>query len=396
MVVAPDKFKGCLSALEVARAVAAGLLAGRPDADVVLLPVADGGDGTVAAALAAGHREVVVTVEGPTGQPVRAPYAVRDDHAVVELAAACGLDLLPGGRPDPLGASTYGLGQVLRHAVAHGARHVVLGLGGSASTDGGAGLVQALGARLLDDRGTELGRGGGSLGRLAALDLGGLVALDGVEVVVASDVDHPLLGRRGAAAVFGPQKGADPAQVALLDAGLARWADVVAATTGRDLRDVHGAGAAGGTGFAALALLGATLRPGIDLVLDLVGFADAARGASLVVTGEGSLDEQSLAGKAPVGVAAAASRAGARTVAVAGRSLLSPGAAAAAGLAAVYPLSELEPDPARSIAAAAPLLARVGTRIAHDWLTTTTTRTTTTTTTDDPRLTSDRRLTEER
>jgi glycerate 2-kinase len=368
VVLAPDKFKGCLTALEVAQAVAAGVLDARPDAEVVLLPVADGGDGTVAAALAAGHREVVVEVEGPTGQPVRAPYAVRGTSAVVELAAACGLDLLPGGRPAPLLASTYGLGQVVADALDRGATRLVLGLGGSASTDGGAGMVQALGARLLDARGVELGRGGGALRDLAALDLTGLRPLAGVEVVVASDVDHPLLGPRGAAAVFAPQKGADPDQVRELEAGLTRWVDVVAEATGRDVRDVPGAGAAGGTGFAALALLGATLRPGIDLVLDLVGFGAAVRGARLVVTGEGSLDEQSLAGKAPVGVATAAARAGVTTVAVAGRSLLPPARSAAAGLAAVYPLSALEPDPARSMALAVPLLRRVGARIAAEWL----------------------------
>ena len=368
MVVAPDKFKGCLPALEVALALAAGLRAVRPDAAVTLLPVADGGDGTVTAARAAGYAPVVVEVEGPTGQSVRAPYARRGDHAVVELAAACGLDLLPGGRFAPLTASTYGLGQVLRHALENGARHVVVGLGGSASTDGGAGMVQALGARLLDADGRELGRGGAALADLATLDLDALVPLDGVEVVVASDVDHPLLGAHGAAAVFGPQKGADPEDVARLDAALAHWADVVARTTGRDLRDVPGAGAAGGAGFGALALLAATLRPGIDLVLELAGFDAAARGATLVVTGEGSLDEQSLAGKAPVGVASAARRAGARTVAVAGRTLLAPGHAEAAGISAVYPLSDLEPDPARSIAHAAALLELVGARIAHEWL----------------------------
>lgn len=368
VVVAPDKFKGCLPATGVAQALADGIHRVRPDADVTLLPVADGGDGTVAAALAAGYAHVVVEVEGPTGEPVLAPYAVRDDHAVVELAAACGLDLLPHGRSAPLDASTYGLGQVLRHALEHGARHVVVGLGGSASTDGGAGMVQALGARLLDRGGHELGRGGARLADLASLDLSGLVPLDGVEVVVASDVDHPLLGARGAAAVFGPQKGADPTQVVRLDEALARWADVVATATGRDLRGVAGAGAAGGTGFAALALLGATLRPGIELVLDLVGFAEAAHGASLVVTGEGSLDEQSLAGKAPVGVAAAGARAGARTVAVAGRVLLEPGHAEAAGISAVYALSDLEPDPARSIAHAAELLELLGAQVARDWL----------------------------
>src|SRR3954447_9595081 len=177
VVVAPDKFKGCLSALGVAEAVAAGIREGRPDAEVTLLPVADGGDGTVAAALAAGYREVVVEVEGPTGQPVPAPYAVRGEHAVVELAAACGLDLLPGGRPAPLEASTYGLGQVLADALARGARSVVVGLGGSASTDGGAGLVEALGARLLDDRGRGLERRRGAHGPPAPVPRRGVPAV---------------------------------------------------------------------------------------------------------------------------------------------------------------------------------------------------------------------------
>ena len=368
VVVAPDKFKGCLSALEVARAVATGVQSGRPDAVTVVLPVADGGDGTVAAALAAGYGKVVVTVEGPTGRRVQCPYAVRGREAVVELAVACGLDLLPEGRREPMLASTYGLGQVVADAVSRGATRVVLGLGGSASTDAGAGMVQALGARLLDRDGREVGRGGGALSDLATLDLAGLPGLAGAQVLVASDVDNPLLGPRGAAAVFGPQKGALPPQVRQLEAGLARWADLVERATGSDRRTERGAGAAGGTGFAALALLGATSRPGIELVLDLVGFDTAVAGADLVVTGEGSLDEQSLAGKAPVGVARAAARAGVQVVAVAGRNLLSDAQLRRAGISAAYSLDALEPDLTRSIAHAPDLLRHVGRTIAEHWL----------------------------
>ena len=368
VVVAPDKFKGCLSALEVARAVATGVQSGRPDAVTVVLPVADGGDGTVAAALAAGYGKVVVAVEGPTGRRVQAPYAVRGGEAVVELAVACGLDLLPEGRREPMLASTYGLGQVVADAVSRGAIRVVLGLGGSASTDGGAGMVQALGARLLDWDGREVGRGGGALGDLATLDLAGLPGLAGAQVLVASDVDNPLLGPRGAAAVFGPQKGALPPQVRQLEAGLARWADLVEQATGSDQRNERGAGAAGGTGFAALALLSATSRPGIELVLDLVGFDTAVAGADLVVTGEGSLDEQSLAGKAPVGVARAAARAGVEVVAVAGRNLLSDAQLRRAGISAAYSLDALEPDLTRSIAHAPDLLRQIGRTIAEHWL----------------------------
>lgn len=369
VLVAPDKFKGCLSAAEVAAAIARGLRTARPGLDVVELPVADGGDGTVEAALTAGYTAVHAPATGPTGQPSTARYARRGDRAVVELAAVVGLDLLPGGTPDPSGASTAGLGLVVRHALDAGVRELVLGLGGSASTDGGAGLVQALGARLRDADGHELPPGGAALARLASVDLTELASrLAGVRVLVASDVSSPLLGPDGAAAVFGPQKGADAHQVAQLDAALARWADVVAAATGTDHAGRPGAGAAGGTGFAALALLGGEMRSGIELVLDLVGFDQRLAGASLVVTGEGSLDAQSLSGKAPVGVLHRARAAGVPVVVVAGRSLLSPAESAAAGFAAVHPLSALEPDVARSMARAAPLLAETGAAIAHRWL----------------------------
>jgi glycerate kinase len=369
VLLAPDKFKGCLTAVAVADALAAGLLRVRPGLEVVRLPVADGGDGTVAAALTAGYIAVEAPAEGPTGERRTARYARRGDRAVVELAAVVGLDLLPGGRADPLGASTFGLGLVLRHALDAGVREVVLGLGGSASTDGGAGLVQALGARLLDGNGHELPRGGAALAGVAALDVTGLRRrLAGVRVLVASDVTHPLLGPDGAAAVFGPQKGATPTEVVQLEQALATWAAVVAGTTGLDRSGAAGSGAAGGTGFAALALLGGEMRSGIELVLDLVGFDAHVPGAALVVTGEGSLDEQSLAGKAPVGVLARARAAGVPVVAVAGRSLLSSDQVAAAGFAGVHTLSALEPEPRLSIAHADALLAEVGARLATEWL----------------------------
>jgi glycerate kinase len=369
VVVAPDKFKGCLTASEVADALAGGLLQTRPDLQVSRLPVADGGDGTVAAALSRGFAEVKLQASGPTGQRQSVRYARSGDRALVELAAVCGLDRLPDRKPDPLGASTYGLGEVLRHAIAGGANTVVLGIGGSASTDGGAGMVQALGARLLDAEGRDLERGATALTRLHSIDRQSLRrTIAGVSVVVASDVDNPLLGPQGAAAVFGPQKGATPEQVDRLEEGLARWAEVVAEAVGLDFANRPGAGAAGGTGFAALALLGAELRPGIELILDLLDFAGAVVGADLVITGEGSLDDQSLSGKAPIGVAQAAVRAGVPVVAVAGRSRLTPEQLQRAGIQATYPLSELEPDPQRSMANAAPLLRRVGCRIAQDWL----------------------------
>ena len=375
IVVAPDKFKGSLPATKVAAAIAAGLHAGRPGAEVVTLPVADGGEGTVDAAVAAGFERVPVTAAGPAGDPVRASYARRGEVAVVELAGVCGLARLPGGRPAPLTASSFGAGEVLRAALEAGGQRIILGVGGSASTDGGAGLLQALGARVLDTSGEPVRPGGAGLREVAALDLTGLHrALYPADIILAADVDNPLTGPDGAAEVYGPQKGASPAEVAALDAGLRRWAAVVAATIGTDWSQVPGAGAAGGVGFAALAVLGATRRPGIELVLDLAGFETALDGADLVITGEGSLDTQSLAGKTPVGVARAAGRHGIDVVAVAGRSTLTAAELAAAGIAAVYPLSALEPDLERCRAEAASLLRRVGQMIARDRLTETVTK----------------------
>lgn len=367
VLVVPDKFKGSLTATEVARCVEQGLLAVRPDLEVVLLPVADGGEGTLAAALAAGYDRVPVTATGPTGEPVDTAYARRGPVALVEMADVSGLAQLPDGRPLPRGATSRGTGEVVAAALDDGCRRIVLGIGGSACTDGGAGLLQALGARVRDADGAELPPGGGALHLAATLDLDDLhPALRETEVVVACDVDNPLTGAHGAAAVYGPQKGATPDDVAALDAGLAHWADVVAVATGADLRDAPGAGAAGGVGFAAVAVLGAELRPGIELVLELVGFADQLPGAALVVVGEGSLDEQSLRGKAVVGVAAASRDGGARVVAVCGRRALTDAQLASAGLDAAYALFDLEPDPEVCMRDAARLLPRLAQRIVTD------------------------------
>ena len=370
VLVAPDKFKGSLTATEVAGAVARGLTAGRPDVEVDRLPVADGGDGTLAAALAAGYEAVPVTATGPTGEPVETAYARLGDVAVVEMADVSGLARLPGGRRQPLTATSRGTGELVAAALAAGARRVVLGIGGSATTDGGAGLLQALGADLLDADGAPVGPGGAALERLARVDVGGVAAaLGGAEVVVACDVDNPLTGPTGAAAVYGPQKGAGPDDVVLLDRCLARLADAVADATGRDLRDEPGAGAAGGVGFAALAVLGAQLRPGIDLLLDLLGFDRLVAGADLVVVGEGSLDGQSLRGKAPVGVARRARAAGVGSVvAVCGRRDLDDAALQQAGIDAAHALTDLEPDPDRCMNEASPLLERLAQRIAAEHL----------------------------
>ncbi len=365
VLVAPDKFKGTLSAAGVGAAVRAGLLAVHPDLDVRVLPVADGGDGMLAAALGAGFRRVPVTVTGPLGERVAAAIAVRDEVAVVELALASGLVLVPEDERDALAASSFGAGELVAAALDQGCTQVVLGVGGSASTDGGAGLLQALGARFLDHDGDELPPGGGALLHLAEVDLSGLDwRLDGVEVVLASDVDNPLLGPRGAAHVYGPQKGASPDDVERLDVGLGRLADAL----DPGAADLPGAGAAGGVGFAALSVLRATAEPGIDVVLDLVGFKDQLEGARLVVTGEGRLDEQTLHGKAPAGVADAAGAAGVPVVAVCGRLDLSAAQLHSAGFTAAYALTDVEPDVAACRADPAPLLELLGRRIAEDHL----------------------------
>jgi glycerate kinase len=368
VVVAPDKFKGSLTAREVADRVAAGLNAVEPGLVVVRVPVADGGDGTVDAALAAGYERVPVRATGPTGEPVDTAYAVRDGVAVVEMADISGLRLLPPDRLAPLTATSYGTGEVVRAALDEGARNVVLGIGGSASTDGGAGMLEALGVRLFDAADNPLPRGGGALADLRRVDLTGLhPAVADTRIVVACDVDNPLLGPQGAAAVYGPQKGATPDDVPNLDAALAHWADLVDAATGRaGVRDRAGAGAAGGVGYAAMAVLGADLEPGIGLILDLVRFADHLPGASLVITGEGSLDEQTLHGKAPAGVASAAAKAGVPVVTVSGRLALDREQLQAAGISAAYALTDIEPDVRRCLADAGPLLEKLAQGLARE------------------------------
>ncbi|MDT7745390.1 MAG: glycerate 2-kinase [Actinomycetota bacterium] len=357
VLVAPDKFKGSLTAADVAAAIARGLATRGLDAE--LCPVADGGDGTVAAAVAAGFTRCPCTATGPTGRPVETAWACSEDTAVVELADVCGLVRLPDGILRAEEATTYGLGEVLRAAFDDGASRIVLGLGGSASTDGAAGLAQALGAVLTVVGGAALpaGIGGGRLAEVARVDLTGLAVPDGADVEVACDVDNPLLGPHGAAAVYGPQKGADEAAVARLDAGLAVWARVLGAATGATGReDEPGAGAAGGVGYGVTALFGARLRPGFDLVAELLGFDERLAGADLVVTGEGRLDAQTLRGKGPAGVAARARAAGVPVLALAGSVALGAAELAGAGFGGTAALADLEPDLDRSRAHAAELL----------------------------------------
>ena len=255
VVIAPDKFKGTLDAAGVARAIAAGLSSTAPGVDIVVVPVADGGDGTVDAAVAAGFGRVTTDATGPTGEMVTTSWARSGDEAVVELADVSGLSQLPGGRRFALDSSSRGTGEVIAAALDAGCRRIVVGIGGSACTDGGAGLVSALGVRILDEHGAQVADGGGALLTARAIDLGSVhPALAEAEIVVACDVDNPLTGPQGAAAVYGPQKGATPEMVAQLDAALQHWADLVAAATGSDHREVEGAGAAGGVGFGLMAM----------------------------------------------------------------------------------------------------------------------------------------------
>lgn len=360
VLIAPDKFKGSLTATEVADALRRGLVGagrGAVPLDVACLPVADGGDGTLDAAVAAGHQRMYARASGPTGEPVGTAWAHLDGTAVVEMADVSGLARLPDRVLAPMRATSRGTGELVATALDAGVRRVVLGIGGSACTDGGAGLLQALGARLLDHEGGDIGDGGGALADLARVDLSTLhPRLREVEVVVACDVDNPLTGPHGAATTYGPQKGATPAEVSILDGNLGRLADLVARETGRDVRESPGAGAAGGVGFAALAVLGATLRPGIELVLELLDFERHLAGVDLVVVGEGALDAQSLRGKAPIGVTRLARAAGARVVAVCGVNELTPGELEAAGMDAVYALSQVAPTVEASMRDAAAYL----------------------------------------
>ncbi|MEU7476832.1 glycerate kinase [Lentzea sp. NPDC042327] len=359
VLVCLDKFRGSLTAEQACAAVVSGVVGAGGTA--VAMPVADGGEGTLAALARAGYREVHADVTGPTGRPVRAAFAVRGTRAVVELALASGLGVLPDGVAAPLVADTHGTGELIRAALDHGCLDIVLAVGGSATTDGGAGLLRALGARITDARGVPVGPGGAALTGVAHVDLSGLdFRLRLARVTLVSDVDNPLTGPSGAAAVFGPQKGASPRDVEVLERGLERFAAVVEREVGRDLSGAPGAGAAGGTGFAALAALGARRSSGADFVLGEIGLEDALRTAALVVVGEGRFDEQSLRGKAPVGVAEAARRHGVPVVVVAGDVRLSADQLRAAGVSAAWSLLDRAGDVATAMARAPELLAQVG------------------------------------
>lgn len=321
IVIAPDSFKESVSAPDAAAAIARGVKAACPGAQTLCIPMADGGEGTVEAVLAAaGGQARQRTVNDALGHKVDAVWGLLEDGtAVIEMAAAAGLELIAPSRRDPLRASSHGVGELILAALEAGAGRIILGLGGSATNDGGAGMLTALGLRLLDKDGRSLPPGGGALGQLASIDPRGLDSrLANTRIIVASDVDNPLCGPQGASHVFGPQKGATPEQVQTLDAMLGHFADICARQLGSDRRHDAGAGAAGGLGFAAKTFLNADFRPGVEIVAELGGLAQAMEGATLAFTGEGRMDAQTLRGKTPAGVARIAQQAGVPVVALAG------------------------------------------------------------------------------
>ncbi|EOE5485243.1 glycerate kinase [Cronobacter sakazakii] len=322
IVIAPDSFKESLSAMDVAKAIEAGFREIYPQAHYVCVPMADGGEGTVEAMVAATGGQIITTsVTAPLGNKVDGFFGLLGDGetAVVEMAAASGLHLVPTAQRDPRITTSYGTGELILAALERGVKAIIIGIGGSATNDGGAGMMQALGARFLDGEGRELAPGGAALARLERLDLSALdPRLAQVSVTAACDVDNPLCGEKGASAVFGPQKGATPAMVTELDAALRRFGEQLEAATGKAIISAPGAGAAGGMGAALLGMLNAELRPGIEIVIESLGLAQAVRDADLVITGEGRLDSQSIHGKTPIGVARVAKQFQRPVVAIAG------------------------------------------------------------------------------
>jgi glycerate 2-kinase len=362
ILIAPDKFKGSLTAAEAAAAIAEGALRVYPDAVATQFPIADGGEGTLEAAVAAGYEERLNAVVGPILAPLGAAWAINTSDAgkvtaVIETAQASGLADMEPTPANALRAHSYGCGQLIAAALDAGAMEIVLGLGGSAMTDGGSGALRALGLKPLDAAGNVVPLGGGSLADVVALDASGVdPRLAATTFRIAVDVRNPLFGTLGAAHVFAPQKGADPDAVELLDAGLRNWASVLREATGRDV-NVPGAGAAGGFPASFLAFTDATLEGGFALVAGLTGLAGQLGEADLVITGEGSMDSQSLTGKAPIALADAARERGIPVIVVAGRILVTPEDLAGHGVVAAAQLLDVAPSPQDAVTHAAKYLA---------------------------------------
>lgn len=373
ILLAFDKFKGSLTSREVAEAFSLGICDVMPDATIDTVPIADGGDGILTTLVdALGGDYHTATVQGPLGSPVEARWGTLADHhtAVVEMAEAAGLRLVEAHQRNPLRMSTYGVGEVLLHALDAGYRRMIIGLGGSATNDGGMGMLQALGVRFYDAEGEELMASGEAMCRVAEVDASGLDArLRDVDIVVASDVDNPLFGQRGAARVYAPQKGASPGDVELLDQGLRGYHQVVMRAVGCDYSASRGAGAAGGLGYGLMALLGAEVRSGVELVLEFVRFEERAKRSDIIITGEGRLDAQTLMGKAPSGVLAVGKRLGIKVIAVGG-GVEDEEALLRGGFARVYATkpSDMSLDKAMKRDTAQQNLRRAASRIAQELL----------------------------
>ncbi|WP_414940934.1 glycerate kinase [Amycolatopsis sp. cmx-11-51] len=368
VVIAPDKFKGSLTAVEAAEAIAHGVRDALPEAEVSSCPVADGGEGTLDVLVAAGGRLVELPVRGPLEDTVDARYVLLDGTAYIESARACGIEFVEPSPEVALAAHTWGVGELLAHALDNGARRLVLTVGGTASTDGGAGMLAALGAGVFDAFGAPVGLGGGTLSRVASAELGpARERLGDVTVAVATDVTNPLLGSRGAAAIFGPQKGAGPHEIERLDESLARWAQALRNAGTPDVSDIPGAGAGGGVAAGAIAGLGATVESGFQLIAGLTGVADAIERADLVITGEGSLDEQSLDGKAPAGIAARAREHAVPLMVLAGRIQLDESQLAGLGVVGSAALIDHAPSLDHARAHAAELLRERAGELVRAW-----------------------------
>ena len=340
IVIAPDSYKESLSALEVATAIEQGFREIWPDADYVKIPVADGGEGTVEAMVAATQGHLVhVDVTGPLGNTIQAFYGLSGDErsAFIEMAAASGLEQVPAGLRDPLKTTSWGTGELIRHALDAGVEHIIIGIGGSATNDGGAGMVQALGAKLLDTQNNDIAHGGAGLESLARIDISQLdQRLTACRIEVACDVTNPLTGEEGASAVFGPQKGATPEMISRLDRALTHYAQLIARDLDVNVLDLAGGGAAGGMGAALYAFCGALLRCGIEIVTDALHLDACVADADLVVTGEGRIDSQTIHGKVPVGVAKVAKRYNKPVIGIAGSLTADVGVVHEHGLDAVF------------------------------------------------------------
>lgn len=360
VVVAIDSFKGSLSSIEAGQAVKAGVLAAHPDANVIIKPLADGGEGTTDAFIEGlGGQRIDLTVTGPMGSPVSCYYGYleKDKTAIIEMASASGITLVPAHQKNPLTASTRGVGEMILHALEQGCRHFIIGIGGSATNDAGIGMLKALGYSFLDEQGFDVGEGAQALGKVASIDAKNRhPLLDDCQFRIACDVTNPLCGENGATYIYGPQKGVTEAQKESLDQDMAHFADVTETTLNCAYKNYPGAGAAGGLGFAFLSYLHASLSPGVELILDAINLSDALNGADIVVTGEGQLDRQTAMGKAPVGVAKLAKAHGAKVLAFSGSVTKEAVACNQAGIDAFFPIlrrivtleEAMDPSTARS------------------------------------------------